>query len=54
MQRLNAEGRAFLTHTRLRDRLTLRFSVGQYRTGSQEVAAAWQRIVEVAREAAAD
>jgi aromatic-L-amino-acid decarboxylase len=50
MDRLNAEGTAYLTHTRLDERLTLRFSIGQYRTGPDHVEAAWERLLALAGE----
>jgi len=52
MDRLNAGGSAYLTHTRLADRLTLRFSIGQYRTGPEQVRATWDRLVAMAAEIA--
>lgn len=45
-----ADGRVFLTHTRLHDRLTLRLSVGQTHTTARHVDAAWKLL----RAAAAD
>jgi aromatic-L-amino-acid decarboxylase len=48
MDRLNASGALYLTHTRLDDRLTLRFSVGQTGTRAHHVETAWKRIVETA------
>jgi aromatic-L-amino-acid decarboxylase len=50
MERLNAGGDLYLTHTRLRDRLTLRMSIGQTQTERRHVERAWQRIREVAAE----
>ena len=44
MDRLNASGDLYLTHTRLNDRLTLRMSIGQSQTELQHVERAWQRI----------
>ena len=41
MQRINASGDAFLTHTRLDDRFTLRVSIGQTRTQERHVRALW-------------
>ncbi|MHC4164176.1 MAG: pyridoxal-dependent decarboxylase [Planctomycetota bacterium] len=46
--RLNATGNLYITHTRLDDRITLRFSVGQSRTQRRHVEAAWQLIQETA------
>ncbi|HEV2177683.1 MAG TPA: aminotransferase class V-fold PLP-dependent enzyme [Terriglobia bacterium] len=48
MDRLNQSGRLYLTHTRLRDRLTLRLCVGQTHTEFQHVARAWKMIQEAA------
>jgi len=48
MDRLNASGALYLTHTRLEDRLTLRLCVGQTYTEKRHVQAAWQRIRETA------
>ena len=44
MERVNAEGRMFVTHTRLDGRFTLRLSVGQARTEQRHVAGAWERL----------
>jgi len=44
LQRLNASGALYLTHTRLDGRLTLRFCVGQTHTELRHVEAAWARI----------
>lgn len=48
MDRLNQSGDLFLTHTRLNDRFTLRFCVGQTNTTDRHVAQAWSRIQEEA------
>ena len=42
MARLNATGEVFLSHTRLRDRFTIRFSVGNLRTQDRHVERAWE------------
>jgi aromatic-L-amino-acid decarboxylase len=52
MERLNQSGELYLTHTRLDDKLTLRFCVGQTHTESRHVERAWQRIQQVATELA--
>lgn len=44
LDRVNASGALYLTHTRLADRLTLRFCVGQTHTEQRHVAAAWDAI----------
>ena len=46
MDRLNKSGDLYLTHTRLSDRLTLRFCVAQTTTEEKNVRRAWQRILE--------
>jgi aromatic-L-amino-acid decarboxylase len=48
MDRLNHSGDLFLTHTRLNDRFTLRFCVGQTHTALRHVENAWKRIQEEA------
>jgi aromatic-L-amino-acid decarboxylase len=49
MDRLNASGDLFLTHTKLDGRLTLRVCVGQTNTEARHVERAWERIQEAAR-----
>jgi aromatic-L-amino-acid decarboxylase len=49
MDRLNCSGDLYLTHTRLSDKLTLRFCVGQTNTQQRHVERAWGRIQEEAR-----
>jgi aromatic-L-amino-acid decarboxylase len=44
MHRLNRSGDLYLTHTRLNDRFTLRFCVGQTNTTQRHVEQAWKRI----------
>jgi aromatic-L-amino-acid decarboxylase len=48
LERLNQSGDLYLTHTRLTDRLTLRFCVGQTTTEARHVVRAWKRIQEEA------
>ncbi len=48
MDRLNRSGDLYLTHTRLDNRLTLRFCVGQTNTMGRHVERAWSRIQEAA------
>jgi aromatic-L-amino-acid decarboxylase len=49
MHRVNASGRALLSHTRLNDKLTLRLSVGNIRTAEQHVRQVWQLLNEELR-----
>jgi aromatic-L-amino-acid/L-tryptophan decarboxylase len=48
MDRLNRSGALYLTHTRLKERTTLRFCVGQTTTEARHVRQAWQRIQQEA------
>jgi aromatic-L-amino-acid/L-tryptophan decarboxylase len=48
MDRLNSSGDLYLTHTRLNDRMTLRFCIGQTNTEQRHVERAWKRIQEEA------
>jgi aromatic-L-amino-acid decarboxylase len=50
MDRVNASGKAFLTHTRLHDRLTLRLSVGQTHTEMRHVEQVWKLLKAAAAE----
>jgi aromatic-L-amino-acid decarboxylase len=49
MDNLNRSGDLYLTHTRLNDRMTLRFCVGQANTELRHVERAWKRIEEEAK-----
>jgi aromatic-L-amino-acid/L-tryptophan decarboxylase len=44
LERLNASGKLYLTHTKLNDRTVLRMSIGQARTELRHVEAAWELI----------
>ncbi|MGH2820705.1 MAG: pyridoxal phosphate-dependent decarboxylase family protein, partial [Actinomycetota bacterium] len=44
LQRVNASGRMFLTHTKLDGRYTLRLCVGQTRTRLEHVESAWEQL----------
>ena len=44
LNRLNASGRLYLTHTKLRGQYVLRLCVGQAHTERRHVEAAWQAI----------
>lgn len=48
LHRLNESGNLYLTHTRLNDRMTLRFCIGQTNTARRHVMRAWKRIQEEA------
>ena len=48
MDRLNRSGKLYLTHTKLQDRFTLRFCVGQTNTEESHVAQAWRLIRKAA------
>jgi aromatic-L-amino-acid decarboxylase len=50
LERLNRTGRLYLTHTKLNDRFTLRFCVGQTHTEERHVQQAWQLIQKTAEE----
>jgi aromatic-L-amino-acid decarboxylase len=50
LDRVNASGKLFISHTRLQDRLTLRFCVGQTNTERRHVEQAWRRIGEAAKQ----
>jgi aromatic-L-amino-acid decarboxylase len=46
MHRVNASGRALLSHTRLHDKFTLRLSIGNIRTTEQHVRQVWELLNE--------
>ena len=48
LERLNASGKLYLTHTTLNDRFTLRLCVGQTNTEERHVKRAWETIREAA------
>jgi aromatic-L-amino-acid decarboxylase len=48
LERLNASGRAYVTHTRLDDRLVLRLSIGSLSTERRHTEALWTLIDELA------
>ena len=49
IDRLNRSGKIYLTHTRLNDKLTLRFSIGQTQTQPRHVERAWALIQSEAK-----
>ncbi|GBD35344.1 L-2,4-diaminobutyrate decarboxylase [bacterium HR36] len=48
LHRLNASGRLYLTHTRVRERFTLRLCIGNLRTQEHHLRAAWQLLQQTA------
>jgi aromatic-L-amino-acid decarboxylase len=46
MNRINASGAAYLSHTRLNDKLTLRLSIGNIHTAEQHITRIWQLLNE--------
>ena len=46
MHGVNATGKAFLSHTKLNDKLTLRLSIGNIRTAERHVRQAWELLNE--------
>jgi len=46
LERVNATGEAFLSHTRIRGRFALRLAVGNLRTGEENVRNAWRLLRE--------
>lgn len=48
LEKLNADGQIYLTHTVLNGRYTLRMSIGQTQTQARHVARAWELIQEAA------
>ena len=50
MAAVNATGRIFISHTKLRGRLTLRFAIGNLRTTEAHVRDAWELLKETAGE----
>jgi aromatic-L-amino-acid decarboxylase len=50
MNRVNRSGEAFISHTKLAGRFTIRFSIGNIRTERRHVERAWQLLREAAAE----
>jgi aromatic-L-amino-acid decarboxylase len=50
LRRLNASGRVYLTHTKVRDQYALRLAIGSPQTEESHVAAAWRQISKTAAE----
>jgi aromatic-L-amino-acid decarboxylase len=49
LERVNASGRVFMSHTKLDGRFTLRLAIGNLRTEERHVAEAWALLQEAAR-----
>ncbi len=49
MNSLNSTGRIFLSHTKLNDRFTIRFAIGNIKTTEQHINNAWKLIQKTAR-----
>ena len=49
MERVNASGEVFLSHTRLDDRFVLRLAIGNFRTTEDDVRLAWDVLRREAR-----
>ena len=47
MNRINASGAAYISHTRLNDKFTLRLAIGNIRTAEEHVRRVWQLLDEV-------
>jgi aromatic-L-amino-acid decarboxylase len=50
MEAVNRTGEVFLSHTRLRDRFTIRLAIGNLRTEERHVARAWELLRTAAEE----
>jgi len=50
MQKLNASGKLFLSHTKLNGRFVLRFCIGQSYTEAEHISSAWEQIQNYASE----
>lgn len=54
LERINATGEAFLTHTSLNGRVALRLAIGNLKTTSEHVARAWALLREAGEEVSAE
>jgi len=54
LDRVNASGRVFLSHTKLNGRVTLRLAIGNLRTARRHVEEAWQLLRDAAAVLSAD
>ena len=50
MHGVNATGKAFLSHTKLNDKLTLRLSIGNIRTTEKHVRQVWELLNDQLRQ----
>lgn len=50
LDRVNSSGRAFLTHTKLNDRFTIRVAVGNLKTTRERIEELWRLLQEAAQE----
>ena len=50
LERINATGKVYLTHTRMNDQFVIRMSIGQTNTRLEHVARAWDLICDAARD----
>ncbi|MEZ4762550.1 MAG: hypothetical protein R3C26_04875 [Calditrichia bacterium] len=50
LEKLNATGEVYLTHTKLNGKYTLRMVIGQTNVEQRHVEKAWQLIREISRE----
>ncbi|MEO7361398.1 MAG: amino acid decarboxylase, partial [Gemmatimonadaceae bacterium] len=48
MERVNANGKAFLSHTKVDGKYMLRLAIGNIRTGREHITTAWQELREAA------
>jgi aromatic-L-amino-acid/L-tryptophan decarboxylase len=48
LERVNASGEVFLSHTRVRGRYAIRLAIGNLRTAEAHVARAWALLTEAA------
>jgi aromatic-L-amino-acid decarboxylase len=50
LQRINDDGRIYLTQNKVRGRAAIRFSIGQTNTERRHVAEGWDVVTEIARD----
>jgi aromatic-L-amino-acid decarboxylase len=54
LERVNAAGRVYMSHTKLHDRYVLRFAVGNAETNDADVRLAWDELNQFAEELEAE